>query len=34
MEIMKYGADVEVVGPESLRERVGETLKEAAGRYP
>ena len=34
MEIMKYGSEVEVLGPESLRARVAGVLKEAAGRYP
>jgi predicted DNA-binding transcriptional regulator YafY len=33
MEILKYGADVEVVAPGSLRERVAGELKRAAGRY-
>jgi len=33
MEILKYGADVEVVAPKSLRERVAGDLKRAAGRY-
>ena len=33
MEILKFGADVEVVAPESLRARVAEDLKRAAGRY-
>ena len=33
MEILKYGADVEVVAPESLRERVAGDHKRAAGRY-
>jgi predicted DNA-binding transcriptional regulator YafY len=33
MEILKYGSDVEVVAPESLRERVAGDLKRAAGRY-
>jgi predicted DNA-binding transcriptional regulator YafY len=33
MEILKFGADVEVVAPSSLRERVAGDLKRAAGRY-
>jgi predicted DNA-binding transcriptional regulator YafY len=33
MEILKYGADVEVLAPDSLRARVAAALKEAAGRY-
>jgi len=33
MEILKFGADVEVVAPGSLRERVAGDLKRAAGRY-
>ena len=33
MEIMKYGADVEVLAPDALRLRVAETLKEAGKRY-
>ena len=33
MEILKFGADVEVLAPESLRGRVAEDLKRAAGRY-
>ena len=33
MEILKFGADVEVVGPDALRERVAEALKQAARRY-
>src|SRR5688572_29738319 len=33
MEILKYGSDVEVLAPESLRERVAGDLKRAAGRY-
>jgi predicted DNA-binding transcriptional regulator YafY len=34
MEILKYGADVEVLAPASLRTRVAESLSRAAGRYP
>jgi len=34
MEILKYGADAEVVAPESLRARVAEALRQAAARYP
>jgi predicted DNA-binding transcriptional regulator YafY len=33
MEILKYGPDVEVLAPESLRERVAGDLGRAAGRY-
>ncbi len=33
MEILKYGADVEVVGPAALRERVATVLTQAARRY-
>jgi len=33
MEILKYGADVEVMGPESLREAVAERLAAASARY-
>jgi len=33
MEILKFGADVEVLAPKSLRERVAADLKRAAGRY-
>ena len=33
MEILKYGADVEVLEPAVLRERVAAALKQAAGRY-
>src|SRR3954467_6093745 len=33
MEILKYGPDVEVLAPESLRKRVSEALKTAASRY-
>jgi predicted DNA-binding transcriptional regulator YafY len=33
MEILKFGADVEVLGPEALRKRVAQALKDAAGRY-
>lgn len=33
MEILKFGADVEVLAPDSLRERVAESLKKAAERY-
>ena len=33
MEILKFGADVEVLAPESLRSRVAEDLKRAARRY-
>jgi predicted DNA-binding transcriptional regulator YafY len=33
MEILKYGADVEVLEPAGLRKRVAESLREAAQRY-
>ena len=33
MEILKYGADVEVLAPDSLRSRVAEDLKRAANSY-
>lgn len=33
MDILKYGADVEVLGPVTLRKRVGETLRKAGRRY-
>ena len=33
MEILKYGAGVEVIGPLSLRKAVGEKLRSAASRY-
>jgi predicted DNA-binding transcriptional regulator YafY len=33
MEILKYGPDVEVLGPDALRERVARSLQQAAGRY-
>jgi predicted DNA-binding transcriptional regulator YafY len=33
MEILKYGADVEVLAPASLRDRVSEVLRQAAQRY-
>ena len=33
MEILKFGADVEVLAPVSLRERVAQTLAQAASRY-
>ena len=33
MEILKYGADVEVLSPSALRERVRDALQEAAARY-
>lgn len=33
MDILKYGPDVEVVGPASLRERVQDMLRQATQRY-
>ena len=33
MEILKFGADVEVLAPEALRARVGDALRLAARRY-
>ena len=33
MEILRFGADVEVLAPESLRERVVDALQAAAARY-
>jgi predicted DNA-binding transcriptional regulator YafY len=33
MDILKYGPDVEVLGPSELRERVAGRLREASGRY-
>jgi predicted DNA-binding transcriptional regulator YafY len=33
MEILKYGADVEVLAPAGLRKRVADSLKDAAQRY-
>jgi len=33
MEILKFGADVEVMAPASLRERVAQTLARASARY-
>jgi predicted DNA-binding transcriptional regulator YafY len=33
MEILKYAADVEVLGPDALRKRVGDALRNAAKRY-
>ncbi|OGA65466.1 MAG: DNA-binding protein [Betaproteobacteria bacterium RIFCSPLOWO2_12_FULL_65_14] len=33
MEILKFGADVEVLGPDALRSRVADALKQAARRY-
>jgi predicted DNA-binding transcriptional regulator YafY len=34
MEILKYGADVEVLAPPALRQRVADSLRSAAARYP
>jgi predicted DNA-binding transcriptional regulator YafY len=33
MEILRFGPDVEVVGPPTLRDRVAQSLKAAASRY-
>jgi len=33
MDIMKYGPDVEVLGPEALRKEISQLLDEAADRY-
>ena len=33
MDILKYGADCEVVGPEELKKRVAESLRQAAAKY-
>jgi predicted DNA-binding transcriptional regulator YafY len=33
MEILKYGPDVEVLEPASLRERVATALRQGAQRY-
>jgi predicted DNA-binding transcriptional regulator YafY len=33
MEILKFGPDVEVLAPQSLRSRLAQSLKEAASRY-
>jgi len=33
MEILKYGADVEVLAPPTLRERVASALRDGAKRY-
>src|SRR5574337_1241512 len=33
MDILRYGAECEVVGPEALRGRVAEKVREMAGRY-
>jgi len=34
MDILKYGAEVEVIAPAELREKVAERLRAAAERYP
>ena len=33
MDILRYGADVEVIGPESLREIVAQVIAEMNTRY-
>jgi predicted DNA-binding transcriptional regulator YafY len=33
MDILKHGAEVEVLGPRSLRDEIARRLKDAAGRY-
>jgi predicted DNA-binding transcriptional regulator YafY len=33
MDVMRYGADVEVLGPKALREEMGRRLEAAANRY-
>jgi predicted DNA-binding transcriptional regulator YafY len=33
MDILKHGAEVEVVGPKSLREEIAARLRDAAARY-
>ena len=33
MDILKHGAEVEVLGPKALRAEIGNRLKEAAVRY-
>jgi len=33
MDVLKYGADVEVLAPESLRKAVADQLREAAKHY-
>jgi predicted DNA-binding transcriptional regulator YafY len=33
MDILRHGADVEVLGPAALRERVGQALKQAQSQY-
>ena len=33
MDILRYGPDVEVLGPASLRRKVKARLEEAAGHY-
>jgi len=33
MDILKYGPDVEVIGPPELRELVAARLREASGSY-
>jgi predicted DNA-binding transcriptional regulator YafY len=33
MEVLKFGADVEVLAPDSLRRAVAEALKKAVDRY-
>jgi predicted DNA-binding transcriptional regulator YafY len=33
MDVLKHGAEVEVVGPKPLREEIARRLKDAAARY-
>jgi len=33
MDVLRYGADVEVVAPRALREEIAQRLRSAAARY-
>jgi predicted DNA-binding transcriptional regulator YafY len=33
MDVLRYGADVEVIGPRMLREEIAQRLRSAAARY-